>query len=342
MVFAILAASCGGSQEAGEALPPTVTVGRESTTTATPTTGAVPTSGAPTTSTVPASSSTAPPTTAPPTTTPTTTSTVECGTLRTGVTETTLDAGGSVHDLRIFVPSGYDGGSLLPTVLDWHGYNQSGAQQAALSGFEVLAETEGFMVVHPTGVPNPGRTQNAWELDPARDPNRDDIEFAGALIDELIGSWCADPSRVYSTGMSDGGFFTSILVCELSDRIAAATSVAGVMRPPGCQPSRVVPYYAFHGTDDPIEPFARDLAAFAEFADDAGCGPAIRFDMSTEVTALDYTDCPLSFFRIAGGGHSWPGSPVADSQPASLGHTTMDIDATTMSWELFDSVTLPS
>jgi len=131
------------------------------------------------------------------------------------------------------VPSSHTGATLLPAVLDWHGYNQSGQQQADLSGFEALAEAEEFMVVHPTGVPNPGRTANAWELDPARDPNRDDLVFAGALIDMLVDSWCADPSRIYSTGMSDGGFFTSILVCEMADRIAAATSIAGVSEDPG-------------------------------------------------------------------------------------------------------------
>jgi len=258
----------------------------------------------------------------------------------TGVTRTTIAAGGSVHDLRIFVPTTYDGAALLPTVLDWHGYNQSGDQQASLSGFETLADTEGFIVVHPTGVPNPGRTQNGWELDPARDPGRDDVVFAGALIDELVGSWCADPSRVYSSGMSDGGFFTSILICEMSDRIAAATSVAGVMRPPSCNPSRVVPYTAFHGTADPIEPFAKDLAAFDEFATAAGCGPAELFDLGAELIEHQYAGCPFSFYEVVGGGHSWPGSPIAAQQPASLGFTTMEIDATAASWGLFKAFTL--
>jgi len=160
------------------------------------------------------------------------------------------------------------------------------------------------------------------------------------LIDELVASWCADARRVYSTGMSDGGFFSSILVCEMADRIAAATSIAGVMRTPGCSPSRVVPYYAFHGTADPVEPFDPDFAAFEEFAADAGCGPAVESRLSAEVVSVNYADCPLKFFRIEGGGHAWPGSPVADAQPGWLGHTTSDIDATRISWDLFRTVTL--
>lgn len=228
----------------------------------------------------------------------------------------------------------------MPTVLDWHGYDQSGPAQAELSGFEALAEAEGFMVVHPTGVPNPGRSANGWELSPGRDPGRDDLAFVAALIDELESTWCADPSRVYSTGMSDGGFFTSILVCEMADRIAAASSVAGVMRTPGCSPSRVVPYYAFHGTADPVEPFDPDFAAFGQFATDAGCGPSDQVALSAEVTVFEYAGCPLKFFRIDGGGHAWPGSPVAAAQPSWLGYTTSDIDATALSWELFRSVRL--
>lgn len=349
---AMLAASCGGSpadSSAQSTNPPTTIVAPITTSSTTSTTAAAPitSEAAPTTvAAAPATTSTtiaAATTTAAPTTTATSTTVPaasDCASVASGLTETTLDAGGAVHDLRIFVPSAYDGVGLLPLVLDWHGYNQSGPQQAALSGFEALAETEGFIVVHPTGVPNPGRTQNGWELDPARDPNRDDVQFAGSLIDELVGTWCADPARVYSTGMSDGGFFTSILVCQLSDRIAAATSIAGVLRPPGCNPSRVVPYQAFHGTDDPIEPFDKDLAAFDEFAADAGCFERKWIDFLAEVVIHQYLHCSSVFYRIVGGGHSWPGSPIADQQPASLGHTTMDIDATAWSWDFFKPLTL--
>ena len=53
--------------------------------------------------------------------------------------------------MRVFVPSVY-AGSPLPVVIDWHGLGSNGPQQAMYSGYESVAEAEGFIVVHPTGV----------------------------------------------------------------------------------------------------------------------------------------------------------------------------------------------
>ena len=71
--------------------------------------------------------------------------------------------------MRVFVPSSY-AGQRLPTVLDWHGLGSNGVEQAVFSGYEELAESEGFIVVHPTGVPAPGDTSNSWELADFQDP----------------------------------------------------------------------------------------------------------------------------------------------------------------------------
>ena len=103
---------------------------------------------------------------------------------------------------------------------------------------EALAEAERFIAVHPTGVPAEGDTRNSWQLASSPgDGSRDDVAFADSLIDELIANWCADPDRIYSIGMSNGGFFTARLVCEMADRLAAAVSVAGLYHPDGCSPS---------------------------------------------------------------------------------------------------------
>ena len=135
----------------------------------------------------------------------------------------------------MFVPSAY-AGSPLPVVIDWHGLGSNGPHQAMYSGYESVAEAEGFIVVHPTGVADAPRRAELVAAVPGAGRERDDLAFAGALIDELVANWCADPARVYSTGMSNGGFFTARLICEMSDRIAAAVSVAGTYHPEGCDP----------------------------------------------------------------------------------------------------------
>ena len=159
-----------------------------------------------------------------------------CPALTTGVNEISLTAGGAAHPVRVFVPSAY-AGSPLPVVIDWHGLGSNGPQQAMYSGYESVAESEGFIVVHPTGVADEAGGPNSWQLFPAPGRERDDLAFAGGLIDELVANWCADPARVYSTGMSNGGFFTARLICEMADRIAAAVSVAGTYHPDSCHPA---------------------------------------------------------------------------------------------------------
>jgi polyhydroxybutyrate depolymerase len=284
---------------------------------------------------------------------------LDCLPLTSGVNEFSLEAGGADHPVRVFVPSSYDG-QRLPTVLDWHGLVSNGVEQAVLSGYEELAEADGFIVVHPTGVPAAGDTRNSWELADFQDPARDDLAFADALIQLIVADWCADPARIYSTGMSNGGYFTSRLVCHRADRIAAAVSVAGTYHLDDCTPARPVPYLSFHGTDDQVVPFngggqsvlatddpaSRSFfeqvmpAEFAEFAADAGCTlEPTSTAVGDDVIRYDYEGCaggtPMTFFEVTGGGHTWPGSPIADAVAGTLGYTTNTVDATADGWAFF-------
>lgn len=292
---------------------------------------------------------------------------IECASIDPGQQAFTLDAGGAIHDVQAFVPTSFDGKEALPLVLNWHGLGSNGGQQAVFTGYEQLAEAEGFVVVHPTGVPIAGNDRNSWELGQFDDPERDDVMFADALIDHMIAQYCVDESRVYSTGMSNGGLFTSFLVCELADRLAAAASVAGVTHHDGCNPSRAVPFIALHGTADAVVPYdgTRTRSSldggdtpsaffdqvmpdeFAEFAVDMGCDQQPQVDAySADVIAHSYLDCdedvPLIFYEIADGGHTWPNTPIVDLLPEALGYTTLEIDATVDAWVFFEQHVLRS
>ncbi len=303
------------------------------------------------------------------TTAPTTATTVsaECG--RPGIAEYTLEESGTSYAVRVFVPQTIDADAPAPVVLNWHGLGSEGSVQAAFTAYETLAEAEGFIVVSPTGVPAPGDDRNSWELIQLDTPGRDDVAFASSLIDDIVERFCGDANRVYSTGMSNGGLFTSRLVCDLADKIAAASSVAGLTHPDECEPSRAVPFIAFHGNEDGVVPYDGTTGSssllpagappelveffsqvmpdeFAEFAADAGCNaePVVT-EISAEVKSYDYQGCaddtPMTFYEVVGGGHTWPGSSFAAILEASgLGHTTLDIDATATSWEFFQQHTL--
>ncbi len=311
-------------------------------------------------------STTAPSTTAPPAVTDTEVS-VDCASVPTGVSELVLDAGGAEHDVRVYVPTTYDGRSELPLVLNFHGFASNGQQQAAVTGYEDLAEEEGFIVAHPTAVPasTDESSRNSWELADIDDPAKDDLAFTNELLDLLIDEYCVDETHVYATGMSGGGLFTSRLVCDLSDRIAAASSVAALAYSESCDPARPVPFMAIHGTEDDRVPFDGDLTGtwfeneefarvlfsepipdqFAQFAETMGCDPAgERVQQSTDIFATTYTGCdddvPLVFYEVVNGGHAWPSSPLADMLTDFQGYITFDIDATADSWAFFEQHTL--
>ena len=129
-----------------------------------------------------------------------------CTAATPGVSTFTLTSGGNDYDVRVYVPSSFDTTTTVPLVMNFHGYSSNGAQQARLTGYEDLAETEGFIVVHPTGIPAQGDDLNSWELTHfGDDPAKDDVAFANDLLDLLIADYCVDETRVYATGMSNGG-----------------------------------------------------------------------------------------------------------------------------------------
>lgn len=268
----------------------------------------------------------------------------------------TITSNGVEYVYQWTVPSSYNGDPIA-VVLDFHGIGSNGAQQAVFSGWSAKAEAEGFLSVEPTGVTDPTDGRASWELPFFDTDARDDVAFVLDLLDHVAANVCIDPARVYSTGMSNGGLFTSEVVCDLSERIAAAVSVAGVSHHESCVPSRAVPYLAFHGTDDVVVPFAGGgtsaLAGsegsseffeqvmpdeFAEFAADFGCTDSADVAVTAEVSLRSWTGCDdeveVGFYTITGAGHTWPGSRVSENIP-SLGVTNMDIDATGIAWEFF-------
>ena len=254
------------------------------------------------------------------------------------------------------VPSTYVG-DPIPVVLDFHGIGSNGAQQAVFSGWAAKAEAEGFLAVQPTGISLPDDDRASWELPQFDSDLRDDVAMVVDLLGLVASSVCIDPNRVYATGMSNGAFFTSELVCDLSGTIAAAVSVAGVTHHDTCMPSRAVPYLAFHGKADTTVPFAGGGVStlegadgpseffeqvmpdeFAEFAADFGCTESADTSVTPEVTLTSWTGCTddveVGFYTIEGAGHTWPGSIISSAIP-SLGVTNLDIDATEISWQFF-------
>lgn len=270
-------------------------------------------------------------------------------------------------------PTDIDADTPLPLVLDFHGLMEGADIHAKMSDLPTFGQENGFIVVNPNGTGNPIH----WEINPDPSSN-DDLAYTTSMLDQLEAELCVDTSRVYSTGLSNGAMFSSVLGCAMSDRIVAIAPVSGVQHPKPCEPGRPVPVLAFHGTDDPILLFnggvgprlnqimtegvdkvgegptdlpAADVdgpgypATAQEWADTNGCTGDPTDDQLTDTVTVRTWDCPADgateFVIIDGGGHSWPGSEFSKALKRVMGPTDDSIVANELIWDFFQRFSLP-
>jgi polyhydroxybutyrate depolymerase len=268
----------------------------------------------------------------------------------TGDLDWAMKAGGKDRTVHVHVPKAYDPAKSVPVVLNFHGYTSNASQQNLLAHMTEKADKEGFIAVHPEGL---GISQS-WNAGAccgeAASSAVDDVGFVSQLIDELESKLCVDAHRVYATGMSNGGFLSHRLACDLSTRIAAVAPVAGVLGIPTCNPTRPMSVFQFHGTLDPLVAydgspgmgFPSVAQTLSGWAGRSGCSLSAReTSKKGEVTCVTYDGCKggaeVNLCTVSGGGHTWPGgTPVP-----SLGHTTTDIVATDAMWDFFVKHPLP-
>ena len=241
------------------------------------------------------------------------------------------------------MPRVYDGAAAAPLVFDFHGFGSNAQQQIRYGNFEPLADRHDFLIVAPDGQ---GAVRH-FNLTGEKGL-QSDIAMTLALVKHIESTFCIDTARVYSTGMSDGGAMTSVLACVAPTTFAAFGPVAVQLAPPSCT-KHPVSMVAFHGTADPIVPYAGGTVnccggavlgstpkAMAAWAAHDHCSS--RFTdkkLGTQVSERTWSGCEggsdVILYSIIGGGHTWPGgTPIP-----RLGLTTKQIDASATIWDFF-------
>lgn len=262
--------------------------------------------------------------------------------------------GFSGHPYDIYLPADYDGRRAVPVVLALHGGggNSAGAArttcpQGATDNprcLHTVAARKGFAVVYPSGTSsrligrirtwNAGGGDKGWQCVSGRacELGVDEIAYFRALLTDL-GRWLnIDESRIYATGLSNGGAMSHRLACQMADRIAAIAPVGGANQyamAADCSPPNPVPVMQIHGTSDPCWPFEGGTAACAQrdglkkisvsssmeiWRRINGCGTAVdetlmAAEPGTESKQIVWRDCNAKtvLIRMNGGGHVWPG-----------------------------------
>jgi polyhydroxybutyrate depolymerase len=193
-----------------------------------------------------------------------------------------VSIGGTQRSYVLHVPTNYTGMTRVPLVLDFHGLGGTGMQQQSGSGFQQLADSEGFLIAFPNGI------DNAWNIGPCCTNSRtvDDLGFAKGIVADLTSAGCIDVKRVYATGFSMGGGMSHYLGCNAPDVFAAVAPAAFDLLVPdeqSCAPSRPISVIAYRGTSDTAVPFGGGrgsgnrvtfmgaMASFERWADLDGC-----------------------------------------------------------------------
>ncbi len=267
----------------------------------------------------------------------------------------TMNYQDSTRSFIVHLPPQYTAGSSLPLVFNLHGYGSNASQEIFYTRMDLTANTNGFICVFPDGL------SNAWNSGfGGTGPYHsgiDDVGFVSKMIDTVYQLYGCDLTRVYACGMSNGGYQSYRLACELENRIAAIASVTGTLTDSTafyCALSRRVPILEIHGTADPLVPYngsagsyaVEDLINFWLNKDqcvnesDTTNIPDINVNDSSTVQRIRYSNCGngtrVWFDKVTGGGHSWPGASI----PFIYGPTNQDLNASQEIWNFFKGFTL--
>lgn len=242
-----------------------------------------------------------------------------------GLVEVEVEVGGQTRSFYLHLPE--PAPADPPLMQLFHGGGGRGRHKgrglARFTGMNDLADRHGFAVLYPNAAE--GNWNDGREVGDA-----DDVAFFDAMLDWSEAHLGHDQDRVWSVGISNGGFFSERLACERADALAGIASVvASRAEDLDCRPSRPVPHLWLPGTDDPLVlyqggPVAGDRgrslpipALVEDWAALHGCdGPPTVRDWPDRAddgtTVREEVRCgpaaELRLLEIRGGGHTWPGA----------------------------------
>lgn len=266
---------------------------------------------------------------------------------------------------NVYVPQGFDTSKPHAVLLALHGGFGSAEQFEKTSGLDAQADTHQFLVVYGQGT-SWGRVKApVWNAGNCcgqavdSDKRVDDVGYLREVLRRVKADYTVDETRVYATGMSNGGMMANRLGCEASDVIHGIAAVSGTIQVTSCQPTQPRPVLLMHGTADPRVLYGGGessglikvqaipvMQAFGDWARRNACTGGLSTEPivtkssdGKTVDRLSYAGCaqPTLLYRINGGVHEWPGGstttnalehaqPTQDIQAAAIITTFFGLD----------------
>lgn len=261
----------------------------------------------------------------------------------------------------IHIPKNTDLKDRLPVVLVLHGGGGNAKQMVKFSKFDNTADKGTFIAVYPEGYK---RNWSDGRIGDELPVKRDDVKFISMLLDTLLVKYNIDTTRIFATGISNGGFFSIYLAYKLSNRILAIAPLCASI-PENLKdefvPQNPVSIMLINGTDDKLVKYNGGSVGFREgyrgksistdesiriWVRNNGCSttpteekmPDIDKDDDCNAEKYAYSDgknlSEVVLIKIKGGGHTWPGH-VQYLPKFIVGSVCRDFDANDVIWEFF-------
>lgn len=220
----------------------------------------------------------------------------------------TIAAAGQTRSYDLWVPPGASATAKLPLVFVFHA--DDGLSLRGPLGLEQVTGN-GAIVVYPRG--NGG----AWNLD--QPSGNDDYAFVAALKAAIVRDQCADASRTFAFGFSQGAVFANLYACfGPADTFRAIATHSGSIYAPYPIPET---YDANGGLVCPSAPPAalvlhgqQDRAAYVSYDDGVyaatswkgnnGCGAAKASTLPASCQAYTCSKQTAAFCGVPGLGHA--------------------------------------
>lgn len=282
----------------------------------------------------------------------------------TSVVSESLEVGGLKRTFLLHIPAHLSPDAHPPLVIVLHGGGGKGRSMVRFSGFNKIADREGFIVVYPDGYGrhwNDGRGLAEYK---SQKQDVDDVLFIRMLIDNMQAQYAVDSARVYAVGASNGGMMTYRLAGDLTDRFAAVACVIANMPrayAARCVPAAPMPIMIVNGTRDPLMPWdggsvgtkkkslglvvsTEESVAF--WVKHNGCAPSGDEQALPDTNPEDGTRAwrtayvnsksgvEVLEYRIENGGHTWPGG-VQYLPKSLIGSASHDFDTSEEIWSFF-------
>jgi polyhydroxybutyrate depolymerase len=264
-----------------------------------------------------------------------------------GTSSHAISVGGTSRTFLVYRPAALP--AAAPLVVMLHGGFGTGAYAQKFYHWDAQADRGHFVVAYPDGLYRAWNTGGGCCGVPGQ-TNADDVGFITAMVSAIEHQVPVNLSRVYVTGISNGGIMAYTLACHTT--IFAAIGPDSATELGSCPNPAPVSVIAIHGTADTKIPYHGGQGQGVAHID----GPAVPA-VNASWRGIDHCAAPttstaqmvttsaascaagraVELITIAGAGHQWPGATpdVVAQRALNTDPPSTALNATQVIWQFF-------